>query len=378
MIKKYNWFIVILLMPCILTGCFDYKDINKRTITLSVGVDDINGNIHYSGEIIKMISNVSENKGQTQSSNIYRFSAYGQNFEKARTDFNSKNNGLDFVAATRVNLFGKKYAEKGIESYMNRIYYGTGFRNSVLIAVSDKSAEDILNSKVENDICVGSSIENTVRYLSEEGKAIYKTCQEVQSDILFKDIGYLLPYITIEKDSVKYLGLAVMKDSKLIGTIKLKDSNGFIYILSDNPTSIETIPHPIYKNDLLSISMKLKKRNIKTTYENNKIHIYIDLKLNGKLEYEYNIKSISQADTKKIEKMISDKIQNDIVYAINRTQNEFRCDVFGFKKYFKADNYDEYKKINWQKEYKNINFTVNVKTTITNTSLLNLNAKNPN
>lgn len=50
--KKYREFIIMLIIPLILTGCWDYNDINKRSITLSVGVDNAdNGKgVEFSGE----------------------------------------------------------------------------------------------------------------------------------------------------------------------------------------------------------------------------------------------------------------------------------------------------------------------------------------
>lgn len=70
--------------------------------------------------------------------------------------------------------------------------------------------------------------------------------------------------------------------------------------------------------------------------------------------------------------MISDEIKKEVMFALELSKNQFRCDVFGFARYFKADNPEEYKQINWKEKYPDINFNVNVKTIIVNTNLLDI------
>ncbi|MDF2881591.1 MAG: spore gernimation protein GerC [Clostridiaceae bacterium] len=379
MISRYNKAICTLILPLLLTGCWDYMDVNKRSINLSVGIDDVDGNVQYAVEMAKLLSNTSSGgRGMTQITDVYYLESLGENFEKSRAELDNKLPFQDFTGALRVMTFSKKYAEKiGIESYINRTYYIQTFRNSVLLTVSKESSKELFKGMVENDICTGYGIEDTIRYLDDNGLALYKTTQEVKSDIEFKSIGYLLPYVTRENNTIKYLGLAAMKDSKLAGIVKPEESNGFLFVLSKQPTTMSTIPNPSDEKVLVSTKTTLGKRKIRTSYENKKINIYIDLKLNSQLQYVYNIKPVSNDDIKKIEDIISSKIKEDIISAVSRSQNEFKCDVFGLGRYFKAENPMEYRNIKWKDEYPNAILHVNVKTTILNTNLLDLNAKKP-
>jgi spore germination protein KC len=379
MISRYKKVTCVVILSLFLTGCWDYRDVNKRSILLSTGIDNVNDNVEFSGEGAKLAASSSKNSTTSQITDVYYFSAVGKYFEKARDDFDVQIPAPDFPGALRANVFSKKYAEKdGIESYINRVYFISQFRNSVLVVISKEPTSQLFKGKIENDICIGYAIEDTIRYLSEGGAALYKTIQEIKSDIDFKAVGYLLPYVTREKDTVKYLGLAVMKDSKLVGIIKSGDSTGVLFLLSKNPINENVIPNPIDKKKLLSIKTTLSKRSIKTSYEDKKVNIYVDLKLDSQLQYEYSIQPLSKEDMKKVEEIVSDRIKEDIMSAMERSQNEFKCDVFGFARYFKAQNSQEYKKINWKEEYPKANFNVNVETTIKNTNLLDPNAEKPN
>jgi spore germination protein KC len=378
MITRYKNIVFILLLPLLLTGCWDYNDINKRSISISIGVDDVNGNVEFTGENAKLRATSSQKESSAQTISTYTFRSLGKNFEESRGDYDAKMPGQYFAGATRCIVFSRKYAKKGIEFYINRLSNIAGFRDSVLVTVSKERPRDLFRKKVENDICIGYAIQDTIKYLDDNGVALYKTVSEINSDINFKSIGYFLPYVTVNKNTVKYLGLAAMKGSKLIGIVKRKDSNGILFLLSTRAMNTRFIQSPRNNKNLISIKTKLAKRSITTSYGDKKINIFIDLKLKSQIQYEKKTQPINKQDIKKIENIISSKIKKAILSATNSSKNKFKSDVFGFARYFKADNYQVYKHIDWNKEYPKAVFHVNVNTIIVNTNLLDLNAKKPN
>ncbi len=79
---------------------------------------------------------------------------------------------------------------------------------------------------------MGSSIQENLEWLKASGKAIYTTVGEMLSSISLGDVGYLLPYVGIQDNDIRYLGLAVMKDSKLIDVIDIRDTKWFTILVS--------------------------------------------------------------------------------------------------------------------------------------------------
>lgn len=379
MVKRYNKTIIMLLLTLFLTGCWDYRDINRRSINLSIGVDDIENQLEFTGEIAKLTASNTQGRGMLQVVDVYKYRSLGKHFEESNADYNVKIPFQDFAGAVRAIAFSKKYAEKkGIESYINRSYFTVGLRSAVSVVICKEPAKELFTGRIENDIFIGYGIEDTIRYLDETGATLHKTVQDIQTDMEFGDIGFLLPYITKEDNkNIKYLGFAAMKDSKLIDIIDYKESTGFLYLVAKKTTVERVIPHPKNEKNLVSVKPVLGKRTIRTKYEDNKINIYIDLKLNAQIQYEYSIEPLSKTEAKKIEDIVSNMTKEEVMRAIKRSQNEMQCDVFGFAKYFKAEHPIEYKKMNWKEEYPKANFHVNVKTTIKNTSILDPNGKTP-
>ncbi|MFD3155469.1 Ger(x)C family spore germination protein [Haloimpatiens sp. FM7330] len=373
MIKKSSKLSLICLMiiPLFLTGCWDYEDVDKKSIVITLGVDRVNDDIEFSTEIAKLGNQA--NGGKPEAKNVYTDVAYGKNFEQARVDFNVRRPYPTFLAASRAVVFGEKYAKEGIQPYLHRINRMYDYRKTVLAVVCRGNPKELFETKVENDLSVGFLIEHNIHFLSNKGTAIYKNIGQMLSDISLGDVGYVMPYIGKEGKSIKYLGLAVMKDSKLIDVINVGESDGLLYLLAKEPRLVEVVGRDEDNKNLMSFGVKIKKRKIKTNYINGKPVININLDLSTQLRYQYYIESLSDKDIKELEFLISQKVKKDITTLIDKSQKKYKCDIFGFARYFRADNSQNYSKINWQKEYPHAEINVNV-----NTKIINKNLKDPN
>ncbi|MTI71624.1 MAG: Ger(x)C family spore germination protein [Firmicutes bacterium] len=374
MIRRYSKILIILVIPSlILTGCWDYQDIDKRSIIITVGVDHIKGDVEFATEVARLVPSAGEAKIAKQ--DIYKDLSYGKTFEFARVDYDSRRPFPTFLSATRVVVFGPNYAKEGVEPYMNRINKMYDYRKTLLTVVSREPASELIQTKVKKSISVGFLIEDMMTFLSEKGTALYPKVGEILSDISLGDVGYILPYIGKSQESIKYLGLAIMKESKLIGTVDVKNSEGILYLLAEDPVFTEIVTLENDKENKYSFRIKIGDRKIKSEYKEGKPIINVDLELKNQLQYQYYVGPINDEEKKILEKKISKVVKKYITDIIKRSQEEFECDIFSFAKYFRADNPKVYKKIDWSKEYPEIKINVNVKSKIINMNLSDPSAK---
>lgn len=369
--KNLYRMIVLFFILIYMTGCWDYKDINQRTITLSVGLDyDSKEKVQYTSEVADLSAGGIQAKEQAQSSPTYLLNSKGEDFEDARNDLNNREMNEDFSGATLLVAFSKDYAQRGIETYINRIVNLYGYRSALLIAVSRESIEELYKTKVKGSISVGTAIEETIRHISEYGGTLYSTANQVHTDISMKEMGYLLPYIGTEDNTIEYLGYSVMKDSKLIGIIERKDATGVNFLIAKNPLITKTFTIPKNKKNKVSIETKLSKRKIKTTYKEGKVQINIDLNLNAQILYFYYQKILTKEEIMLFENLISEEIKKDLLHAIKKSQKEYKVDFLKFAKYFKAQNSEIYKDIQWEEAYPRAEVNINVNTKIVDTNVL--------
>lgn len=369
MIKKFSSLTLLILLPMILTGCWDYQDINKRYITLSIGLDKIDENFEFTGEIARLTPSSGESKG-SQGTDVITYRSIGVNIEDARKDYDAKATLPDFSGAARVVVLSDRYARENIEPYINRVNGLSDFRKSLLFVISKGPTYELFKNKIKNDTSVSYGIENIIRYLTAQGACIYTTAQDIQAYIQFKQIGFFIPCVERDKDDIKYFGLAAFKESKLIDVIPAKDSSGFLILAAKKYISTISLPDPQNPDNTASLKVILKGRKIQTSYNENKIVIKVDIKVDCEFQYEYTAVPITSEKIKRLEEAVAKDTEEKIVSAIERSQKELKCDVCGFARYFKADNYAAYKKINWKEEYPKSRFEINVTANMKDSNLI--------
>ncbi len=351
--------VLLIVLPMTLTGCWDYQDINKRDITLSIGLDKVDGNYEFSGEIARLMPSSGESKG-APGTDVIPYRSIGANIEDARKDYDTKTTLPDFSGATRVVALSERYARENIEPYINRVNNLSDFRKSLLFVINKGPTYELFKDKIKNDTSVSYGIENIIRYHTAQGACIYTTAQDIQAYIQFKQIGYFIPCVEREKDEIKYCGLAAFKESKLIEIIPSKDCSGFLALIGKKYISTITLPDPDKPENTASLKVILKARKISTSYVDNKIIIRADIKADCEFQYEYEAAPINKDKLIKLEEAVAKDLKDKITSAVEHSQKELKCDVCGFGRYFKADNYAAYKKINWKEEYPKAKFEANV------------------
>ncbi|WP_138203605.1 Ger(x)C family spore germination protein [Haloimpatiens lingqiaonensis] len=376
--RKYKILFLLLIFPFLLSGCWDYDDIDKRSIVISIGVDKIYDKIQFATELAKLYAR-DGGDGKAAISDIHLDMAEGENFEKTRDEFEAKRPYGTFLGATRVVVFGENYAKEGIEPYLNRINETYDYRKTVLAVVCRGNPYEIFQTNIKNDISAGFLIEHIINSLFKTGNIMYTRVGDMISDLQFKDIGFAMPYFGVEDNSLECIGAAIMKDAKLIDVLYRKKDHdlfkGLIFLVG-KPT-IYTEETTIHKDDKNTISFisNLKNRKISIEMSDNKqVIINIDLNFDLKLQYQYYNEIINNDDIKNFEIDIARDIKSQVRKILNKSQKEYQCDIFDFARYAKAQNPNEYKNINWLKKYPNAKININVVTNIVNKNLKDINA----
>lgn len=236
MAKKIILLLPVLLSTVFLTGCWDYIDIEDKSILTGVGVDYSSGKykITVNSAELKVIGKQAEESKRVEG--IVTFSGEGINLDEARAELDNSISNKLFLGAVQATVFGPGFAEQGIEEYANRVNTIYDYRKTVLFVISREPAEEIMKLKPKNDITIGFMIDEIMHQLTDSGMSVYTPLGDVLSNIALKHAGYVLPYIGKEEDSVKYLGLAVMdKESKFQGFLNHDESRGVVYCSNKAP-----------------------------------------------------------------------------------------------------------------------------------------------
>lgn len=321
---------IILLICCVflLSGCYDYKELNDMSIVSGIGIDYKDGEYSVSLEITK-----STKDGTSAEIETYLVTGEADNIADAFTTAKNRSDKLVYMEHVEVLVLSKELCERGINEVIDYIIRDTTINNNYFIVVTDKPSE-LLKINIENQ-STAEVIINTVEYYFEN--TTIDDVDIIASNMVNKQEDIALPYIYMKEENVIFDKIAYFNDDKMVGLIDSKMYN-FLELDSINVNfnnNGNTIG--IYKKD---IGYEVKNKEVII-----KVKTYGTVK---EINDEINLKNTDSYG--KLEKTIGKTMEKEITEFIDNTLDN-KSDLLGLE-----DKY--YKK--YKKDMENIKYKVEV------------------
>ena len=336
MIKK----ILIVLLIFVLTGCYNYNELNDLAVAVGLGIDkDENG-------YVVSLEVVNDNKNST----IY--SVNGNNLEEAFYNLYSICPKKIFLSHLEVIIYGKDI--NNIKDTLDFWGRKKDIREDVLIFLSDKKAKDILKATTNSKSIKAFNIKNIAKsaYTNLSSTKLL-TLNELLDTYLNPNKEIVIPQITLVDNNIKIKNMAVLKDVKVINYL---DNNDLInYNILTNST----------KNLIINTkNISTNLNNIKTDIKvKDNLDVDINIKAKGTL---IDIKKNTDLNNDKVIDKLNNEIENEIKKNINNTLNKissFNSDIIGILDKYYQNQYNYYLNIKnkWYKDYfQNLNYHINI------------------
>ena len=356
----------IIIICLMLTGCFNYKELNNYAIVTGLSIDKSDNGYEVSALITNAIK---ENENKT---NISVVSGKGKSIYSAIKDINLKIPKELYLSHLNVIIISEEIAKDGMKPILDFLVREPESHQSYYLIISKdtkaKNALSILdpiaNFPSEN---IYSNLENS-RDL--QSKIIYDKVNQYIGKVLEKGIHPILNSLIIVGSSEKgsnteeqnnvelknYImldNLAIFKNDKLVDYADSDESVG-INILLDNIDEIY-IEIPCNKSNIILSSNSL---NTKTKVNKRSVNINVDI--NSKInELGCDIK-LNNNNLKKIEKDAEEKIINQIKKALQLSINN-KTDIYGYGTRLYKKDYKYFNTIeDWDEYFTNLKFNINV------------------
>ncbi|WP_175991407.1 Ger(x)C family spore germination protein [Bacillus sp. Marseille-Q1617] len=214
--KRYILLFMVLLAP-VITGCVEYKYLEKLGLITAVGYDE------------------TEDKELKATVVLYQFNPAMQDVEKVLTSKanSSKGNRISLNFDTdhklvsgqlRIAIYGRELASKGISHLVDTLERDSSIGNMVYLAVSDTTSEDLLTYQMtEKHSNKGTYLYNLVKQNVESEFIIAPTLQEFITD--YGSIGKdpILPILAPSKGTLGIDGFAIFHKDKFVKELKKED-----------------------------------------------------------------------------------------------------------------------------------------------------------
>ena len=366
--KTIFCFLIILIIPFFLSGCYDSVSLEKYYYAIAIAIDTSEkSNFKLSVQVASSNQN-SDSSSSSQSTNNL---IYSVDCETINLGINIINNFL----SKKINLshcsaiiFSEDISKKGLKEYVNSLANNSEIRPDTHILISNSDALKIL----ENVSNTGEQFSS--RYYEFVINSVESTGYSSQSEFIrfFYDINneYETPtanYITLENKAVQSLGIAFFKKDKYIGHLDSIESLAHLIIEDRLKESIISITNPYNTNSKIDISIKKGKKNSlkKIKLINGKPYIFTEVYITGKIlnmpDYMEN------SDIKIIENELNEYLKNIIDNYYYTIIKKYNIDLANYSDILSNQflTQNTFKNIKWNDIYKDSFYSIKVNSNLT-------------
>lgn len=280
-VKVITSTIIIMLIPLIFSGCFNYNDINKVTFSTSIifDVDDLNQCVIYLDCVKPYRSaNDSSDKGRRI---IYK--GTGKTALEALNSINSVSSYKLNYSQTRAYIFTEKAARNGIKKFLDLINNNSEFQMKPSAFVYYGDIDDLLETVSTDEEYLGLFLNDLVGKDKYNEKAVKSNINYYLSNILMGSNTALLTSIDLKEDAldkkVEISGASIFKDNKLVEQIDDKDSLMYNLLMGTTKAGTLDIANPQSKENFVTLEILDGGISDVLKYDNKKFKLIKNINL---------------------------------------------------------------------------------------------------
>jgi spore germination protein KC len=367
--------IIILLQTTTLTGCWNYREVDKLTIVAGVAIDK--GKNHKYQITVETIEISGDQDAKPVSQQI---SMEGDTiFDAVRNEISLTGKRL-YWSHTKVVILSKAIAKEGILRVADWFNRDSETRADVLLLVSkEKRAKDIFKGAGTTNQIKSFVLAEMLKNEKSLSKAPITELWKFANDLETRGIVAILPSVHLKKNNSHYSpqinGTAIFHRDKLMGFIDSAETKNILFVLDEVKGGLLTLKSSKSKNSTpISLEIFKSKTKKKPIIHNGKINYKINIDTTVSLdEIGGNANILEVKQIKQLEQQAGYALKHRIEKCINDIQSSYGVDVFGFGKQLQKDEPKIWKQVasRWEKgKFKDINVRVNTKVHIKGSGML--------
>lgn len=349
--------VIIILFLFLLTGCYNYKELNKIAIVSSISIDKTDNGYLVGAQVMNI-----KTKDDTNSSKVIVYEEEGKTIEDALRKMTNKSNKKLYGNHLGKLVISEEIARDGIINIIDLFQRLPEIKDEFTITVSKGiEANKVIKIMTSEESIPADYVRKTIETANIESALTYSSkLDEFVSYYLKEYIDPVISVIEVKNYDkkgtslennettnpntiIKLDNIAVTHDGKLVDYLNNSETIGY-NLINDSINKL-VIPVKCDKEYYSSISIINSKTNYKINKENNKYIININVNANGNIN-EYNCsKKMNEETIKLLEKSTKKKIRNYINKVINKSDKS-SSEFLGLKRKIYLE-YPEYKDENY-------------------------------
>lgn len=358
--RKWCKFLLPLALICTLfSGCdFSTGELKNRLIVQAIGIDKTEtGGVRVTLQTLNTEMTGNPNSGATPGDIVNSLTVEGATVAEAISDAAKTVGKMPLLSQNRLIVFGRETAENGLHGYLDYFVRNVQNRATVLVAVSDTTAEELVSAKMGESVLAADSLEDVLQaerlnvdILSRE---LYTLINKLDSDTA----DAVLPIVRVEgeEEESKMQMLSVGVFEKDCMRYELQDTQITALMLLNNEvqSGVFSIVNPAFSSETV-LRIKHCRTQIQPKIENNEIlfQVQVNLKVDiteNKTDAPFAVSQEYLQETKRLsEAYITDLLYENMQYCFFRMRSDPYC--FGMRlqrlhpRYYK-ENISDWKQV---------------------------------
>ena len=209
--------LILLIIPFILSGCYDYNELNDLAIISGIGIDYENDEYIVTYEILS-----TKKEGETSaSSSTYNVTSNGKTVVEAFSNNGNLMDKVPYFEHVDVVVISEDIAKNNLKEVGEYIIRTSKLRNESFLAIAtNSSAKDVIEAKSKEKPVASNFIKNLLENNKNSASAGYfMPYTEILNSILTNGEDAILSAVTVnengEEKSIELVGLGIFEDFKL-------------------------------------------------------------------------------------------------------------------------------------------------------------------
>lgn len=378
--------IFIIFIIILITGCWNYRELDEMAIVSALGIDKKEETFYISAQVITTKKTTAGTTGFLSSKSPVRvYLGKGKTFQEALDDIILESPRQLYIGHIDLVVLGEETARSNFVNYLSFLVRDNESRKIFPIVVAkDTTAYNILNILTTLEEIPANSIKTTLKTTTINSSIIndrkfdkFLMClfeQGVENSIpAIKISGPLEEGKSIDNvstttptTSMEITGFAIFLEDNLVGYLNKEESLGYNIIRNENNNLSISFPCD-NENNYGNLKITNMTSKITTKLNNNKAYGTIDIKGNASIsEYNCELDYDKKDQLKKIENLASNSLEEILNKAIKKLQ-ELKCDSIGFGGYLYRNKYKTWKKVDdWNELFSNMEYKIKIDLNINN------------
>ena len=355
---------LILLLP-LLSGCYNYRELNDIGITTAVSIDYKDNNFYVIAEVINPIKQ--QDASSSNNSPFVNYNSSSSSLQDAFRKVVLESPRQLYAAQLEIIVLSEEVVNNHLEEVLEYFARDPEARTEIKIIVA--KTEDSTKAITLQTLLTSLSSSNIINSLDLQSKVLGMaypvTLNELLNMYIDPYLEVVLPSMTLygnyeigdEKENittsspkaiVKIDGSTITKDNKILGYLDLEESKILNLI---NGKLKETIIKMNYYDGYIIFEPNRIKVSRELDIKNNIIKINISGYSKTK-EIQSNINLKDPKEVKKLNKALNMELEKKITDTFNSIREKYGTDVFGFQELYYRTNYKYFKEncTNWYED----------------------------